>query len=120
MIGLKTTGRVAVRAGMVLALLLVGAPAMVAATPAVAAAEVAHVRGEEWLACFTKEDYRELVAVALNEDEQAFQDMVTSDRCFPLKDGVAVQVEETSDPSIVAIRAEGSSLRVWTTREAVE
>lgn len=88
-------------------------------TGTASAAELKHVNGEEWMACFTKEDYQELVKVALSEDEQAFQDMVTSDRCFPLKDGVAVWVEETSEPGIVAIRAEGSSLRVWTTGEAV-
>lgn len=89
------------------------------ATPA-AAADPMRISGRDWLACFTKEDYQELVHVALQEDEQAFQDMVSSDRCFPLRNGVAVRVEETSPDGLIAIRAEGTSTRVWTTGEAVQ
>lgn len=85
------------------------------------AEEIKRVAGADWVGCSSKEHYQELIKIAFGEDENAFAEMITSGRCFALKDGAPVTVvdETASDLGIIAIRGEGSRGAVWTARDAI-
>lgn len=79
------------------------------------------IAGADWVGCSTKEHYQALVEMAFDNDENAFAEMVTSGKCFALKDGAPVTVVEgtSSDVGIIAIRGEGSRGTVWTASDAI-
>ena len=79
------------------------------------------IAGADWVGCSTKEHYQALVEMAFDNDEDAFAEMVTSGKCFALKDGAPVSVveETSSDVGIIAIRGEGSQGTVWTAKDAI-
>lgn len=85
------------------------------------AGEMKRIAGADWVGCSSKEHYQDLIAIAFGDDENAFADMVTSGKCFALKDGAPVSViDETSSAlGIIAIRGEGSRGAVWTASDAV-
>lgn len=96
----------------------VSAPSMVASA---GAGEMKQVAGPDWVGCSSKEDYQSLIRMAFSEDEDAFADMVTSGKCFALKDGAPVAVVDETDSSqgIIAIQGEGSRGPVWTASDAI-
>lgn len=85
------------------------------------AGEMKRIAGADWVGCSSKEHYQELIALAFGDDENAFAEMVTSGKCFALKDGAPVTViDETSSSSgIIALRGEGSRGPVWTASDAI-
>jgi hypothetical protein len=85
------------------------------------AGEIKRIAGADWVGCSSKEHYQELIDIAFGDDEDAFAEMVTSGKCFALKDGAPVTVidETSSDVGIIAIRGEGSRTAVWTASDAI-
>lgn len=85
------------------------------------AANIQRIAGTDWVGCSTKEHYQALIEIAFADDEHAFAEMITSGKCFGLKDGAPVTVvEETlSDLGIIAIQGEGSRGVVWTASDAI-
>ena len=85
------------------------------------AREIRHIAGADWIGCSSKEHYQALIEIALGDDENAFAEMLTSGKCFALKDGAPVTViDATSSPlGIIAIRGEGSRRAVWTVSDAI-
>jgi hypothetical protein len=85
------------------------------------AEDIQRIAGADWVGCSTKEDYQALIEIAFADDENAFAEMVTSGKCFALKDGAPVTVvdETSSDLGIIAIRGEGSRGAVWTASDAI-
>ena len=85
------------------------------------AGEIKRIAGADWVGCSSKEHYQELIEIAFGDDESAFAEMVTSGRCFALKDGAPVTVidETSSDLGIIAVRGEGSRSAVWTASDAI-
>jgi hypothetical protein len=85
------------------------------------AANIQRIAGADWVGCSTKEHYQALIEIAFADDEHAFAEMVSSGKCFALKDGAPVMViqETSSDLGIIAIRGEGSQSVVWTARDAI-
>jgi hypothetical protein len=85
------------------------------------ATDIKRIAGADWVGCSTKEHYQALIEIAFRDDENAFADMVTSGKCFALKDGAPVTVveETSSDRGIIAIRGEGSRSAVWTASDAI-
>lgn len=85
------------------------------------AQEIKRIAGADWIGCSSKEHYQDLIKIAFGDDENAFADMLTSGRCFALKEGAPVTVvdETSSDLGIIAIRGEGSRGAVWTASDAV-
>jgi hypothetical protein len=85
------------------------------------AGEIKRIAGADWVGCSSKEHYQELIEIAFGDDESAFAEMVTSGRCFALKDGAPVMVldDTSSDLGIIAVRGEGSRGAVWTASDAV-
>jgi hypothetical protein len=79
------------------------------------------IAGPDWVGCSTKEHYQALVEIVFDNDENAFAEMVTSGKCFALRDGAPVNVVEgaSSDGGIIAIRGEGSRGAVWTASDAI-
>jgi hypothetical protein len=85
------------------------------------AGEIKRIAGADWVGCSSKEHYQELIEIAVGDDENAFADMISSGRCFALKDGAPVTVidETSSAPGIIAVRGEGSRGTVWTASDAI-
>lgn len=85
------------------------------------AGEIKRIAGADWVGCSSKEHYQELIEIAVGDDENAFADMISSGRCFALKDGAPVAViDETSSAlGIIAVRGEGSRGTVWTASDAI-
>ena len=85
------------------------------------AQDMKRIAGADWVGCSTQEHYQALIELARADDENAFAEMVTSGKCFALKDGAPVTVldEGSSDRGIIAIRGEGSRGAVWTASDAV-
>ena len=85
------------------------------------AGDMKHIAGADWVGCSSREHYQALIEMAFGDDEKAFAEMVTSGKCFALKDGAPVTVvDETSlDRGIIAIRGEGSRGAVWTASDAI-
>lgn len=85
------------------------------------AEEIKRVAGADWVGCSSKEHYQELIKIAFSEDENAFAEMISSGRCFALKEGAPVKVMDgtSTDQGIIAIQGEGSRGLVWTARDAI-
>jgi hypothetical protein len=77
-------------------------------------------KGDGYSACVSKDDLDRMIKYAAQNDVDAIQDLLNSNRCIAMSGGVEVFLESAGVLSgVVQIRPKGQEGIVWTVREAI-
>jgi len=80
-----------------------------------------HITKKGYVAATTEQYLSMAVKIYASGDMNAFYKLMNSNpNIFPLKEGVRVYLEDVKLKGIVKIRPEGSTVSIWTIREAID
>jgi hypothetical protein len=101
-----------------LALLMVVVSMLISA---VAYSQTTYVTKSGYLAGVTEEALDKAIDYAVQKDDSALQQLISTGMVFPLKAGIPVHIVDTKFFSgKVKIRPRGSTVEVWTVMEAIQ